>query len=140
MVRCVWPGAVCRTPYYDTVHSLGLRTDQRTVCWILIECTAREKARDQIKKEVEHWARSKSFISMLNEANAWQAGEPRFLTRSCSASAIAKAYKLAMLKIHPDKNLDKDYSAQIRCTEMFKEITSRYNSFRASTTATQPQP
>jgi DnaJ-class molecular chaperone len=45
------------------------------------------------------------------------------MIRSDSLTPVAKAYRKAMLKIHPDKHVGSDWTAHQRATEMFKAVT-----------------
>jgi membrane protein involved in colicin uptake len=83
-----------------------------------------EASANAIIAEVEKWAHGKALWVLLNEVNG---------DRSASAhdnlAAIGKAYKRAMLKIHPDKHMG-DGNDHVRATEMFKHVTARYEELK----------
>jgi len=85
----------------------------------------KEKMTERVVNEVQLWARGKSLKRMLNEVNGVRPGDSVFLNRVASFSAISKAYKRAILKIHPDKHMG-DHEKFVRATEMFKEVNEKW--------------
>lgn len=90
------------------------------------EKAEKEKAlvADRITKEVEIWAKNKALYIMLNEIN----GETETrggLRRYDGPDKVNKAYKKALLKIHPDKHMN-EHAKFVRATEMFKYVNEGY--------------
>ncbi len=89
---------------------------------------ATEKAQEveaaKIIREVEMWAHNKPLYVMLNEIN----GE-RSLKRFDTFAVVSKAYKRAILQIHPDKHMN-DHGKFVRATEMFKYVNEAYQAYR----------
>lgn len=52
-----------------------------------------------------------------------------YLSAMCPFGEVKRGYRQAMLKIHPDKHMQ-HWDKHIRATEMFKEVTLRYNAVR----------
>jgi hypothetical protein len=83
-----------------------------------------EKSNDVIVREVEAWARNKPLYVMINEVNGDKA-----LKRLDTLAVVTKAYRRAILLIHPDKHMD-DPARFVRATEMFKNINSAYQTYK----------
>jgi len=80
----------------------------------------------QITHEVEQWAKNKPIHTLLNEVNG-----DRVVKATDGLAAVTKAYRRAMLKIHPDKHMT-DPDSHVRATEMFKHVTAAYTLFKKS--------
>jgi len=83
-----------------------------------------EKDDARIIAEVELWARNKPLYVMLNEVNG-----DRALKRTDNFAAITKAYRRAIIQIHPDKHMD-DHAKFVRATEMCKYINEAYQTYK----------
>jgi len=92
-------------------------------------CTDRERLRERIVAEVEKWGNGKSLLSMLNDINHAKYGDKRYLHKYATFTPVNRAYKRALLSIHPDKHM-KHFKAFVRATEMFKFVNSSFVKFR----------
>jgi hypothetical protein len=88
--------------------------------------------------EAKKWARNKSLHTMLNSINV---GEGSILSESAQdlllfewdpPAKVLKAYKRALLKIHPDKHAGDGLRAEAKATELFKVLL--YTNFNHSKT------
>lgn len=84
---------------------------------------------DRIVKEVDMWSKNKSLHTMLNEVNGELESKPTGLKKYDNAANVNKAYKRALLKIHPDKHMD-DHGKFVRATEMFKCVNEAYQQWK----------
>jgi hypothetical protein len=64
----------------------------------------KEVARERIVSEVAKWARDKNIKAMLNEVNGLKTPDKNALKRQSTLTPVTKAYRKALLKIHPDKH------------------------------------
>jgi hypothetical protein len=89
------------------------------------------ETKDRVIKEVHAWARGKGIVAMLNYINKAEAGTKGALKKDCrDANVVKKEYYKCLLKIHPDKHLNKGFEEFTRATEMFKLVNEAYNSFQ----------
>ena len=56
--------------------------------------------------------------------------DDQYLARSADVDKIHKAYKKAVLKIHPDKVNSSDFEAHLKANEMFKAVNASYELFK----------
>lgn len=98
-------------------------------CVYRLFSVGRERRKATIIAEVEAWAKARSIRTMLNEINGHSPDHKLYLSLTSPVATVNKAYKRAMLKIHPDKHMN-DWEEQIRATEMFKEVTNKLQLFR----------
>jgi hypothetical protein len=88
------------------------------------------ETKDQIIKDVATWAKGKTIHVMLNEVNKYKSPSKK-LKRNHSFTPVNKAYRKALLKIHPDKHMASgDFAAHTRATEMFKIINTTFTDFK----------
>lgn len=85
-----------------------------------------------ILKEVAEWARGKDIRAMLNDLLGYTPRDEKYLQRQCELAPVQRAYKKAVLKIHPDKTDASDYEAHLKATEMFKTVNSAFETFRSA--------
>lgn len=97
---------------------------------------AEEKARrdkielgDRILREVKRWARGKGIKEMLNSICDLPKHHPRYLNRLSGFDAVNRAYKHALIKIHPDKNMH-SFEALTRATEKFKIVNGAFTAYK----------
>jgi hypothetical protein len=83
--------------------------------------------KDRIVSEVMKWAQHKTIFAMLNEINGKQSSsEQGHVSRNSSEDDLARAYKKAVLKCHPDKHMG-DFEGHLRATERFKALHEKYS-------------
>lgn len=100
----------------------------------------KENLKDAIIHEVDRWAKGRSIKSMLNELNgATLLEHSGFLKRSDGLKEVSKAYKKALLRIHPDKHMDSD-AKHLRATEVFKYVSQAFNDYRTKAEALAAAP
>ena len=51
------------------------------------------------------------------------------LSSHSSSAKVKRAYRRALLKIHPDKHDQDDFEAHLRATEVFKVVNAAYLAF-----------
>jgi hypothetical protein len=96
----------------------------------LNEENKKEETKDRIIKEVSKWSKQKTVQIMLNEIMGYTSSKhEKYLRRTSTLAVVSKAYKLSLLKIHPDKHMG-DWAQHIRATEMFKYVSTSFNAFR----------
>ncbi len=78
--------------------------------------------------DIEKWASARTLHQMLNEINVVTAIDALYVKRQDTPEHIHKAYKKAMLKVHPDKHVE--VAANIRATEMFKWVNEHYSEYK----------
>jgi hypothetical protein len=90
----------------------------------------RTETQDRIIREVKAWAEGKSIKKMINEVNSEEKqANTKALSRQDSLTPVAKAYKKALLKCHPDKHMH-DFSEHVRATERFKYINEAFTAYK----------
>jgi len=72
----------------------------------------------------------RSFLDMLNSVNSAGVGTELFVSVSSSVDAVSKAYKRAVLRVHPDKQTPGNRHAVLRATETFKVLNNAYDEYR----------
>jgi hypothetical protein len=95
----------------------------------------REQLRERIVHEVSRWAQGRHIKSMLNELNGLASIDaPGYLKRTDAFACVSKAYKKALLRIHPDKHMsgadgvhDGKY---LRATEVFKYVSQAFDEYK----------
>jgi hypothetical protein len=100
----------------------------------------KETLKDAIIHEVDRWAKGRNIKSMLNELNgATSLEQAGFLKRSDGLKEVSKAYKKALLRVHPDKHMDSD-AKHLRATEVFKYVSQAFNEYRTKAEAAPAMP
>eukprot|EP00462_Mataza_sp_D1_P020759 CAMPEP_0175139394 /NCGR_PEP_ID=MMETSP0087-20121206/10876_1 /TAXON_ID=136419 /ORGANISM="Unknown Unknown, Strain D1" /LENGTH=419 /DNA_ID=CAMNT_0016422395 /DNA_START=125 /DNA_END=1384 /DNA_ORIENTATION=+ len=89
-----------------------------------------ENLKDRTNKEVDSWSQGKDVRRMLNEILGYKERDEHYLNRMSGMEKVAKAYKKAVLKIHPDKVSVNDKEAHARATEMFKAVNNAFENFK----------
>jgi hypothetical protein len=87
-----------------------------------------EVLREKIVKEVALWSKGKNIKTMLNDVNELKT-PTKALSRQSTLTPVQKAYRKAMLKVHPDKNMG-DFKKHARATEMFKHISESFDKYK----------
>ena len=106
------------------------------------EAARKEEIRDEVIEEVQRWARGKSLRDMLNSIHGHGrqrnpnarpgTGTFQYLGADASVRTVMRAYRKALIRIHPDKVAFTDIEAHIRATETFKIVNSAYKRFKAA--------
>ena len=78
---------------------------------------------------MQAWAKQRSLFVMLNEINGAEPDSPLFLSNHPSYSPVNRAYKKAMVKIHPDKHMH-DPIAHAQANEKFKYLNDAFLKFK----------
>ena len=104
--------------------------------WFLCACSdsvvpaEHDEARSKIIADVHNWAKVRSLPALLNDLNGSQPGDELFLApRPATFSPVSKAYKRALLKVHPDKHMH-DPLAHLAATERFKALNDAWIKYK----------
>ncbi len=90
-----------------------------------------ENARSKAVTDVAAWAKARTLPALLNELNgAKDASNELFVApKPTSFSPVSRAYKKAIIKVHPDKHMH-DPLAHVLATEKFKALNEAWIKFK----------
>lgn len=90
-----------------------------------------ERTKEKIVLEVATWAKKKNILQMLNDVSGKKPNEAGYLRNTDPLETVVKAYKKALLLIHPDKHMG-DELGHIRATERFKYVHEAMETHKSS--------
>jgi len=90
-----------------------------------------ENARSKAISDVAAWAKARTLPTLLNELNGAKdpSNELFVAPKPTSFSPVSRAYKKAIIKVHPDKHMH-DPLAHVLATEKFKALNEAWIKFK----------
>ena len=76
------------------------------------------------------WSHHKSLRQLLNYILEAKPFDEEYIDRSANYKAITKAYRKAIMRIHPDKHVNSDFETRYKAAEMFKIVVQLYEKYK----------
>ena len=79
---------------------------------------------------IANWSHRRSFRQILNSILGLKAGSAGYIGKKESYATMMRAYRAAILMIHPDKHAQSTFEIRYKAAEMFKVVTNLCARFR----------
>lgn len=89
-----------------------------------------DKQRERIMMEVDEWNRRLDLRGMINDLLGSAPPSPDYLSTASTFVMVSKAYKRALLVVHPDKTDATDWQLHLRNTERFKAVNAAFTTYK----------
>merc|ERR1712086_480886 len=91
---------------------------------------SRQHIKNRVDPFIANWSYRRSFRQILNSTLGLKASSAGYIGKKESYATMMRAYKAAILIIHPDKHVHSTFEIRYKASEMFKVVTNLCSRFR----------